>query len=292
MTTKTDETTTDETKVETKTENATPPKVETKTAPEAKADAKSGEPAQKRARVTGNDEEIPDDADLIELTPAALKKRLDRHASKELKARFGTDDVDSIKKQIARAAELEKKEEETKRAAMTEAEKLRADLKKETDKRVAAEERYNTHVLQNAIEKQETRVSTLASKHLKPKYIRGDFFHDFAMWLKDEFKDDELAKVSDAKLDKFFVGYLKENPEFAKDFKSSDKTDETAEGAEGAGTMTVEKVPLNNGAKVNASGTKTKSGAAGTKDFSPRAANAMTRGEARAEAAKRGINWS
>jgi hypothetical protein len=270
--TKVDETKTEtkvEPKVETKVEPKVEPKVETKT--ETKTDVVTN---ARKVHQLGTDDEIPEDADLLQLSRPALKSRLTRHTKSELRERFGTDDFDDIKKKLDRAAELEAAETERSRAAMTERERLEADLKKETQRANDAERRYLKSVEDRVVDKEEQRIIKLAEEYIDPDYV-DVLLPKLAKHLKENFSDDELKKLKNKDISTWFQQHIEKNPKLAKDFKPEKK---------------IVKQPLNNGARTEGKSGK-ESGTSQQRSFSPNAPNAMSPQEAKKEAAKQGYNW-
>src|SRR5260370_36360512 len=76
------------------------PKAETKVSPPAKAKEEIAKPEKEdpgpKAKQIGEEDDIPEDADLLQLSKKALNARLLRHTKKELRERFGTDDLDDV----------------------------------------------------------------------------------------------------------------------------------------------------------------------------------------------------
>lgn len=215
-------------------QEATPPKQEAK--PDPKPEKKPDPKPEPRKHALGKaDEEIPEDADLVEMTPRQLRSRLDRHTKAELKERFGTDSYDEIKKKIDRAEELEKAEEERKRAAMTEAEKLKADLEAEREAHKKTKERADTLYAQRDFDRVDSRMTRVAEKHIDPDYLEVEL-PKLAAWILENFDDKEAAKITDAQLDKYFKERLEAKPKLAKDYdekvaKAAAKEDKKKVGA-------------------------------------------------------------
>ncbi len=113
--------------------NATPAKPTT-----VDKDGKDSKDERKRV-VLKPDDEIPEDAELLELSPRALSARLERATKKELKEHFGTDKIPDIKARLARLDELESEKEAARAAQLTELEKLKEENAKDKAARVKAE---------------------------------------------------------------------------------------------------------------------------------------------------------
>jgi hypothetical protein len=233
----------------------------------------------KRVRV-GAEEVIPEDADLIELPRRALEGRLQRHTKSELKARFGTADFDEIKSKLDRLGELEKLEEDRKRAAMTEQERITADLERERQLRVDAERRVARMQEDQVVSKMDNRLSTIGVKHLRSKYVDIALVR-LASHLRNEYTDAELAQLKDSTINEWFENFAKENPELAR--KPATAAPEAK--------PEVKKVPLTNGGRPTKPAQSPQSGTSQARSFAPSAESAMSPAEARAEAAKQGYRW-
>jgi hypothetical protein len=258
-------------------EPVTPPPAKAKETPA------SGEPNErKRASLKGDDDDIPDDADLLELTPRALKSRLTRHSKKELKERFGTDDPAEITAKLKRLEVLEKEEEERKAANLTEKERLEKERDVQKARADAAELKARTVHEERVFEKQENRLTRLAEKYLDPDYVDLEL-PKLAKWLKANFSKEQLKTLKDKDIEPFFAERIEKKPKLSKDYAaSSDKTtkDEKV------------KKPLNNGADPSERPDPSKSGGAGgPKNYAPGKQDSMSRAEAKAQAAKEGYNW-
>ncbi len=240
----------------------TPAKPEAPAKPDAKAgakaeDAKGGKagdaPAKdpKQPVALKDEDDIPEDAELVTLSSAALKKRLQRASNAELKERFGTTDTAAIKKKLDRADELEKAEEDRRVAALDKEQKAAEAQKKAEDRPEAAELKLKQLGEDRLVEKEEGRIKEIAFGHIKPKFWKHAA-RDFAEHLRETYSEKELLSLKDKAIDKWFVEYVKENPEYLKG-----------------------EAPEKPGAKT----------------FKPGQPNSMTSAEARAEAAKSGHRW-
>jgi hypothetical protein len=250
---------------------------------EAKAEAKPEGSSKKIANVTNDDDEIPDDADLVNLSPRALKSRISRATKKELKDRFGTDDPEEIQAKLAKWAELEKGEEERKRAALSEKERLEADLAAANKRAETAERQARVAAEERVVDRMDQQVGKILGKHLD---LDDEDTYDIisrklAKHLAAEYTTEELKALYDSgqmekKLGKWAEEYAKSHPKYAR-----------------AAHAAPEKKPLTNTGDSRESPVPvTKSGGEnGGRNFSPSAPNAMSPREARAEAAKQGFKW-
>lgn len=259
------------------------PAVQTQQEQPPKQQAKSEQPAPKaepskneRTRhALKEDEDPPEEVDLLELTPRALKSRLTRFSKQQLRDQFGTDDVDQIKKDLADLKSLREEKEETRRKSLDEKSRLEEDLKKERTLRTAAESRAKEVANERVVEREDGRLKEMAGEFVKPKFWKH-VARDMAEWLNSEFKTDaEFSKVKDKDIKKWLKAYVEENPEYAK-------------ASEGGGDGAAKK-PLNNGVndkeRPNASPPE-------KPNFSPKSNNALSPAQAKAEAKKMGFSWT
>ncbi len=249
---------------------------------EAKPEAKKTETAAKTegaAASTGlkkhtvqGDDEIPEDADLIELSASALKRRLDRHTKKELRDRFGTDDPDAIKKKLDKLADYESKEEDRRKAQLSKEEKLQEERDNALRRAEEAEQRTQALHEDRIVEQEDGRLKDLATKHIKAKYWKH-VARDLAEFLRDEYTEEQLANLKDKDIENWLTKtYLKENPEYAKE--------------------PTETKGLTNSPKEEDRPSPSQDQNNKNHNFSPRGPNAMSSRDARSEAKKLGISWT
>lgn len=207
---------------------------------EAKPEVKVVPETKQPKKLSGDDDDIPEEEDLLQMSPRALKARLARASKSQLKEAFGTDDVESIKKKLAAGDEYEKKKEEDRKATLSKEEKL----KEERD--LALKEAKETKSLLDiertarVVEKQDTRITRIAEGHLKPKHV-AKFLPELAKALlkaADE-GDRKLIKNEEAWIDSWFKQQVEEDPVFGKDYGKEDDTKDKPE---------VKRLPFNNGA--------------------------------------------
>jgi hypothetical protein len=205
--------------------------------PVEKTEPKVTPEAKQPKKLSGEDDDIPEEEELLQLSPRALKSRLARASKQQLKEAFGTDDVDLIKKKLAAGDEYEKKKEEDRKATLSKEEKLREE--RDTAIKEARETRSLLEVEKTAriVEKQDGRITRIAEQHLKPKHV-SKFLPDLAKALlkaADE-GDRKLIKNEEAWIESWFKQQVEEEPEFGKDFGKA------AEGGEPP-----KKLPFTNG---------------------------------------------
>jgi hypothetical protein len=250
--------------------------------PAAKAATDAAPPATdsgvKKARLAKDDDEIPDDADLLELSRAALEKRLARHTRNELKTHFGTDDPAAIKKKLDKLAKHEADEEERQRAEMSERDRLTADVARERKLREQAQLRALRVQEERVVEQEEVRLTRIAEEHLDPDYVEV-YLPKLARWLSTEFTGAQLKELGEDKarygktIGKWFKDQVARKPKIGKE-------------------APVVKEALSNGASDDA---RPRAGNHADmldgKTFAPGRPNSMTSGEAKAAAAKLGYRW-
>lgn len=241
----------------------TPTKVETK---------ENGGSGQKIFAVTDADAEIPPDAELIQLSRAGFKSRLERESKKTLKARFGTDDTDEIAGRLDRLKKLEEQEEERRVAALSENERekeLRLRAEKERDAVLVRHERY---VEQQVVAQEDTRVKAVLEKHLNPRFVKRWIpeLAEHIASLSDEALADPNAVIED-----WCKEQIKENPEIAIGFKPVEDR----------------KVPITNGANSGRPDNATKGDQVATKTAAPGKPNSMNKAELEDYKRQHGIRW-
>lgn len=99
----------------------------------------------------GNPPPVPPEEQEIKLTSKQLSDRLLRASKSQLKELFGTDDVEAIKANNARLKALEEAEEARAREAMSERQRIEADLAKERAERAKAAEELAEMRLQSHV---------------------------------------------------------------------------------------------------------------------------------------------
>lgn len=231
----------------------------------------AGTPTRK---LVGDDGEIPTDAELIEMSPKALKSRLDRETKKTLRERFGSDDVDQIKARLDKLAEFEEREEAARLAAMSEQEKLKEQLQASEAARQAAEDRMEEYRLSQDVERGDTVVRGIVEQKIDPDYV-DEVMAKVArhiLSLDDDEITDEKGVVAS-----FVDEYLEKKPKLAKDY--APPTGEKPAPKE---------LPATNGVDATRNGVPAGAvGQSGAKTASPGKPNSMST----AEIAKMGYRW-
>jgi hypothetical protein len=179
------------------------------TAPEPPPAPATEDPPKLKPRVIGQGGVIPEER---------ITERIARERRKLLREEYGTDDlvkVEQIRQDRKQHAEAVGKyraaEEEAQRAAMTEQERLKADLAKR-EARIAELEAANRELLESsAVKEQDAVISRVAASKVNPKFLR---------FAKSELADhlwglsvEEQAKFDEKKLAKWFDAFVVDNPE-------------------------------------------------------------------------------
>ena len=186
---------------------------ETKVAPHDKADKKA-EPkaAAKKAKEDDEDDDPePDDKGMVTLPYKSFIRRVARMTKRELMKNFGTDDVESIVKDREELKALRADKDKRDRDAMSEKQKLEADLKVATEKYEAAELRA---------EAAETRVMVREThrdlEKLCGTYVEDEDVDDVLSRLKTYMRKhkDEITKTKHAEA--WVKDFVAKHPKYAK----------------------------------------------------------------------------
>lgn len=248
--------------------------------------------APKRATLGADDDELPEGAELLELSPTALTKRLNRHSKAQLRKAFGTDDADEIKKKLEKLAELEASEEKRKQAEMSEVERER-DLRTKAEQRAQeAEQAAKRERGQRIVERYDGKLQRTAERLLDEDHV-GAELDRFARHLRDSFDEKALRRMTpeqtSEELKKFLGERIKAKPKIAKDYEERRREEIRAElkkeEKEGRKTQTV-----TNGAKLDKKDGEG-GGSGEKKTFAPGKSNSMTDAEARAEMKRLGYSY-
>lgn len=247
------------------------PVVNTGASPKAPTgDDKKTEKKKHTIASADDDDDIPDDAELIELSPKALKARLARHTRRELQQRFGTDDIERVEKDLKELAELRSEREEQRKAQLTKEQRL-AEEKKAAEKRAKdAEDRAKALEDERDVGTVSSKFTKIAAKYmdanvLEDEDLRPGFFKKLAKHLHGE-TNGKYDRITDKMVDDFFKNFAHDNPKYAKT----------------GGGETIE-VPINSGtgARAPAGGQNAPSGQGAAKTAKPGQANSMSREEIR-----------
>jgi hypothetical protein len=170
-----------------------------------------------KARPLADDEE-PRPGEELTLTTDALNKRLARANRKFLKDQFGTDDPEAIKASAKKLAELEAADEERKKAAMTEAERLKLERDQAVERMDAAIERAEQADFDRVVDAEEVELKNVAVEFVKPKFWKTVKV-DLAEHLSETYTAEQLDGMKEAEREKVvrdWMGkYVADNPELA-----------------------------------------------------------------------------
>jgi hypothetical protein len=169
--------------------------------------------AKDDAVIVGADDEIPDEASLLKLTPGALNKRLERFSKRQLMDRFGTDDPGRIKADLDELQTLRAEKETARRAALSEKEKLEDDLRLANEAREKAEKKLQRAQDQQVFTEYDRSAEGVLSKHIDPESMELA-----VMKLKKHvlsLDDDELAKPEKV-FEEWAAEFAKKNPRHAR----------------------------------------------------------------------------
>jgi hypothetical protein len=180
-------------------------------APAAAPQAQTIAEQQARHRLSADTDDIPNEADILELTPAALKKRLDRANRSHLMKAFGTDSVEDIMKWKQQAESAAAREEEQRLAQMTEAERYKVQWEKEQMAAQHWRTQYETLQESYVVRDQDRQITTIASQYVHPK-LQNALMSEFAQHVQglDENEIGDPQEYADG----WFRSYVEQNPEF------------------------------------------------------------------------------
>lgn len=205
-------------KIETKPE----PKTEKTTTTSTTDAGGAGTEPKKPKIISGDDDEIPEGEDLLQMSPRALNARIARASRKQLKDAFGTDDLDTVKKLVEKAKKTAEKEETERKARLTETERLKEE--RDAAVRDAADARSQLTNAERAriVDRQDTRITRIAEKYLDADYIESEMPR-LASDLRKAFKekDAKLAKDETAWIEKWFQKRVETKPKLGKDFDTN-----------------------------------------------------------------------
>lgn len=153
------------------------------------------------------------------LSGDTLKARLEQQKRATLRE-LGIDDPERWKAEQAakdkRLAEFQQREEEAKRASMTELDRLRADLDAEKAARLAAESKAQEAEEARVAQERDVVVREVASRHIDP-----EFYELAALELRRYCQElartapKKLERMTDADIDAFFADLAKRRPRLA-----------------------------------------------------------------------------
>ena len=194
-----------------------------------------------------------------------------------LKAKFNSSDPVEAEKRLAALGKLEKDEEERKRAAMSEQDKLKADLEKERARATTAEARAQEFERNWQHEKQSTAIERIALGHVASEHVDYATFK-FASHVRSLPKD-EQATLTEKDVTKWYSDFAKKNSAFAASPEQKKAEAKPEPKRQPVGGKPAQQPPP----KPNAGSTG--------KVLAPGHPNSMTSSESRAHLRKQGLSY-
>jgi len=176
--------------------------------------AGEGSAAESKKVKVGDEEFDTDERGQIVMPVKAFESRLRRASKKSLEEAFGTSDVTAIKKQLARAKELEAKQEEATRAQMSELERIKADLKARDEKLQETTSQLEQLRAEREFERTDSVVMSTAAKYIDPQYADVAAIK-FGQYVRDELTEKEASRLTTKDIAGWFEDYAKEHPALA-----------------------------------------------------------------------------
>lgn len=177
------------------------------------SDAGEGNAEPRKVKV-GDEEFATDERGQIAMPVKAFESRLRRASKKSLEEAFGTSDITAIKKQLARAKELEAKQEEATRAQMSELERIKADLKSRDEKLQETTSQLEQLRAEREFERTDSVVMSTAAKYVDPQYADVAAIK-FGQYVRDELTEKEAKRLTTKDVAAWFDEYAKEHPALA-----------------------------------------------------------------------------
>jgi len=196
------------------------PKAETKVEPaKAKATepakATKEEPEKPAVKEIGEDDELPEDEQLLQLSKRALTTRLNRHTKKELKERFGTDDYDDIKAKLDKLAAFEDQAEKARLKSLSDLERAKEETKAEKARADAAVAEHQKLLDRQAFSEYDGIGKAAIAKHFADDPDIVEFALDRLKKHVVGLDDADLEKPEKA-FDAWAKDYVKKHPKYAK----------------------------------------------------------------------------
>lgn len=209
------------------------------------------------------------------MTQQQLNERLERNRRAFFKKNFGVETEDEVQQRLQHWQQLEAQDEQRQREAMTEQQRLQADLKKTQDDLAKTQQLLEREREQVVVQQQQSQIEKLANEYIHPDLVQDASFRLARELAKMDPK--QVDKMKETDLRRWFQELAKKSPSFAKPAGTAPAPKRRPAGA-----------PKPTPRAAPAPGAQ---GSAPTKTFKPGQPNSMTRQEAKAEAAKQGIRW-
>lgn len=164
-----------------------------------------------RKLLDGEGSDLPDDAEVYEISRSNFKKRLQRATTSQLKQAFGTDNVDEILAWKQQNEEYKKREEEAQLAQMSESERYRTQF--ERTQREAEHWRTQFEQLQEShqMREQDRQVVGLVAKHVDPDCL--DFVTQQLALHLNTLEEDEMRDPQTV-IDAWVKDYVTQHPKY------------------------------------------------------------------------------
>lgn len=271
-------------------------------APQGSAAAEVVSRVPTRKLLSDSDEDIPTDADTIEMSPRAFRARLERFTKKQLREQFGTDDPTAIKAQQEELARYRQEREQHRIAQMSETERLKEELTRERGMREAAEQQFQHAEDSRVIDDVQRKVNDFANRYMDADYHEVELprLKKFIMGCSEA----DLENPDEV-IEEWFKRRIEAKPKLGRDYGTSGDQGASLGTAQGASQGTAQgasqgqppaaapqrvQVPFTNGPPPNRPSPPA-AGAAMQKTAAPGRPNSMSEAELREEKRKLGLNW-
>lgn len=201
--------------------------------PEVETKGNEGTPTKKEPKQIGEDDELPEDSELVSMSKQALTKRLDRHTKKELRERFGTDDYAKIKADLDELAGFRAKREEERKASLTKEQKLQEERDAEKRRADEAEAKLARERDSQVFAEYDATAKEVFTDKVAPKHVKRAMreLKEHILSLDDAEAPTEPKKAKKV-FEKWMKDWLEENPEFAKPAAEEPKKIKLSTGAD------------------------------------------------------------
>lgn len=177
----------------------------------AVASPQSLERTPTRKLLDGDGSDLPEDAEIYEISRSNFKKRLQRATTAQLKNAFGTDNIEEVLAWKTQNEEFKKREEEAKLAQMTEADRYKTLHEKSEQQASYWKTQYEQLQEQYQTREQDRQVMGIVARHVKSKcldYVSQELAKHLQTLEEDDMRDPQ------AYIDQWTSAFVKENPEF------------------------------------------------------------------------------
>ena len=228
-------------------------------------------PPPARRTLDGEGADLPEDGDVFEISRANMKTRLQRATSSQLRQAFGTDNVEEILAWKQQNEEFRKREEESKLAQMTEAERYKTQYERAHQEAQHWKSQYAELQEQHQLREQDRQVMGLVARHVKPRcldYVSRELAAHLQSVDEDEMRDPQ------AYIDAWTKKFVDENPEFG--IAQAPAPPAAAPAPMSQAAPPPRQVPLSNGTPQGRPPTAVPTGVLTNKTAAPGLPNSMT----------------